>query len=97
MTASSCRQQAALRRDARSMKAPDAPLKARGKKDRVRWCGGHVGREHTLECRLYKDGKAAVYLKDWRELVCTTCGKQLDWYAPPFNGAAAAPPAWVTL
>lgn len=27
----------------------------RSKKDRRRWCGGHVGREHVLEVRFRKD------------------------------------------
>jgi hypothetical protein len=87
-------EQAARRRDERATKMPDAPVKARGKKDRKRWCGGHEGREHQAECRLYKDGRK-TYLKGWRELVCRTCGKQLDWWAPSFGPKIK--PSWVTL
>jgi hypothetical protein len=99
MTALTWRQQSALRRDDRATKTPDGPLKGRGKKDRKPWCGGHVGREHTPQCRRYKEGRV-TYLTDWRELVCTTCGRQMDVYGPSFHRIVGKPlkkPEWVTL
>lgn len=87
------------RRDFRAVKAPEVepPKPVRGKKDRKRWCGGHEGREHKLECRPYKGWLGAE--KGWREHVCTVCGKQVDWYSPWSQWGPDSKnkkPAWVT-
>lgn len=50
--------------------APDTP-RHRSRKDRKRWCGGHVGREHVPVIRLSKWGvhrrSRGVATCGWRE------------------------------
>ena len=84
------------RKDFRATKAPEPepPKPTRGKKDRKRWCGGHEGREHKLECRIYKGWLGT---KGWRERICTTCGKQADWWSGPSGFGRKKKPSWVTL
>lgn len=60
----------------------------RGKKNRKRWCAGHVGREHKTAAVDYATVKRhdkprvdGMY-KKWKLLVCTECGKELDRYFP---------------
>lgn len=80
------------RRDERATIGPEEE-QAGGKahpKDRRRWCRGKVGVEHTPVCMPHK------HVQKWRELVCNTCGKVLDyWY--PFGSRKNNPkPDWVT-
>jgi len=88
------------RREARQEKPTDAPRAVRGKKDRKRWCGGHVGREHKPVCMNYGELKPRmvgdkVLLAEWRVLACTVCGKELDlWWPSALNKRDK--PAWVT-
>lgn len=81
----------------------------RPRKNRKQWCRGKVGTEHKPVCRTYaetkptcllaKDAGGAFRTADWRILVCTTCGKELDRYYPlNFAGSRwpkKPPPAWV--
>lgn len=62
------------RLDARATKSEDTPAKAKSKKDTKKWCKGKEGVEHKLVCEQSK-----TYAK-LKELICTTCGKKLDWY-----------------
>lgn len=94
-----------IKRDAKhSHGPPDAPRPTRAKKDRKRWCGGHEGREHTPKCMDYVVSKGQAELQkkhpgifgDWKVLVCTTCGKELDSYMPWDSVAYPRPkPAWL--
>lgn len=86
---------AAKRRAARQSKGPDeaAPLPA--KKDKKRWCGGHVGREHEKVCMPYNDARSIF--KDWRILACKHCGKRFETYYPfGFDNQPKPKPDWVT-
>lgn len=90
---------AAKRRDERNARGPVRQRPAPAKKDTKRWCRGKVGAEHKPECRVYRDVKMAYaglkgdFLKGWRVLVCTECGKELATYYP---FGKSEPPAWVT-
>lgn len=53
---------------------PEEPKKRPpAKKDKKRWCGGHVGREHQKQW-MYGTN-SGTYTRQ----VCTQCGKVLDW------------------
>lgn len=55
----------------------DEEPRVRPKKDRTRWCGGHVGREHTWgpwERLQFRPG--GIRFKAYRRRVCSTCGKK---------------------
>lgn len=91
-------------RDARHVhNGPEAPRAVRGKKDRKRWCGGHIGREHKPVCMDYVAAKHATarwfvgstLYQGWKILACTECGKELDHYYP-WRFSKNPPPAWVT-
>jgi hypothetical protein len=96
---------AAKRRDTRATKTPDAIVNVKGKtKKTKRWCKGKVGVEHKPECMLYKSVMThdeVNIFKDWRQLVCSLCGKRLDWWAPlpkEWRMESKKPkPAWVTM
>ncbi len=85
-----------------SLPSDGPPRPVRGKKDRRRWCGGHVGREHKPKCVAYAEVKHPAYAsvgisRDWKLLVCETCGKELDFYMPWRSPERReAPPEWVT-
>jgi hypothetical protein len=86
------RERANRRRDERHTAIPDdAPRPKPGSKNTKKWCKGKVGREHKPECR---DG----HIQGWKNLVCTECGKHLDYYWPirwrPLMGDQPRP-AWV--
>lgn len=68
------------------------------RKNTKRWCRGKEGIEHVPKCMPYGDG-AALFLKEWRALVCVTCGKQMDYYAPPLDPIRypRVKPKWVTF
>jgi hypothetical protein len=95
-------------RDARHVhNGPEAPRAVRGKKDRKRWCGGHVGRGHKPVCMDYATTKFAggrlggpTYYQGWKILVCTECGKELDhyypWHVSQTERSRYPKPAWVT-
>lgn len=95
------KQGAAKRRDERNSRGPVRQKPGPAKKDTKRWCRGKVGVEHKTECRVYRDvknayaGKGGDFLKGWRVLVCTECGKELATHYP-FGAAKKDPPAWVT-
>lgn len=85
------REQSADRRDERNVKDPelDNPPRKGGHKDKKKWCGGKVGREHKPECFIYHDlhkhNWTAIFSGKrwsdrWRVLVCTVCGKELAYY-----------------
>lgn len=49
------------------------------RKDKRRWCKGHVGREHTPVRRRKRSWSTDLWV-----LACTRCGKELDyWFEPP--------------
>ena len=65
------------------------------RKNRKKWCRGKVGVAHQPVCRRYNDAKQKfkaahsefeanlyVHFDTWRILVCSVCGKELDWYYP---------------
>ena len=100
------RQTAARRRDERAVSVEDAPgpgVAPVRRKDRKRWCGGHVGRDHTTKCVSYAEVKRVRALSlggrsvhdRWKILVCTTCGKELAHHYP-FGASRREPPSWVT-
>ena len=72
----------------------------RASKDRRKWCGGKPGREHAPKCVDYQETKrwrgGGDWLKGWKILMCTTCGKELDTYFPTRWGKSKPVPAWVT-
>ena len=85
---------AAKRRDVRNTKGPDATPTMPAKKDKKRWCGGHVGREHQPVCMPVLKYR---FTEGWRELVCTVCGKVLDhYYSFAWSKKHKPPPPWVT-
>jgi hypothetical protein len=50
------------------------------KKNTRRWCKGKVGREHQTEWRWrYYLGSPAVSRKGCYRLICSVCGKVLDY------------------
>lgn len=88
---------AADRRDARNTRSDvRAPSKGRGSKRD--FCKGKKGVLHTPKCVDYNDVKNPLtYAIDWKLLLCTVCGKELDFYIPPFRafGKPKPVPAWV--
>ncbi len=90
------RDRAAARKDFRHTKGPDDPPTQPAKKDRKRWCGGHVGREHEPVCLPHTKFKLKGTEK-WRDLSCKVCGKLLDHYWPmTWDKIPPPPPPWVT-
>ena len=87
------RLRAIKRRDERHTRA-DVRSPSGSKKDTKRWCRGVVGREHKPECRPYSD-PPTPYSAAWRLLVCSTCGRHLDWWMPVAWSKPAEKPAWV--
>jgi hypothetical protein len=64
-------------------------------KNTKRWCRGKVGVEHKTECRDYYDTKRwgiGTTVRNWKLLVCTVCGKELDTWL----GGRKNKPAWAT-
>ena len=59
---------------------PDEVRVPPGRKDRKRWCGGHVGREHAPAWKVCNYSFAG-----WSEYVCAICGKKLDHCFPWFG------------
>lgn len=93
---------AAERRDERNI-AGDLDEKSSGQtrhKDKKRWCKGKVGVEHTPVCMPYRKHHGLAVLdgamKNWRELVCSRCGKVLDYYYPFNRSRGKKKPDWVT-
>jgi hypothetical protein len=85
------------RREERATKAPDGPARSKRKKDTKRWCKGVEGREHTPVCQDGMTARGRNYLADWRYLICTTCGKELDiWYGKDSFIRDKPKPDWVT-
>ena len=68
---------------------------ARRKKDKKRWCKGKIGVEHLGVCTIHKllEVSEKNIFSDWRELVCTRCGKILDRYYPMTKKSPK--PTWV--
>ena len=87
------------------------------RKNRKKWCRGKEGVEHQPVCTDYNtvkrhctpDGwKGGELGKGWRLLVCSVCGRELDYYYPmewnilSKDGTLThrepdPPPAWVTF
>jgi hypothetical protein len=87
------------RNDERHTKIQDDVQKPHtSKKNTKKWCKGKKGKEHTPECMTYKEAKGETLnhiLGEWRFLVCTTCGKELEiWYGPK-KLFAQPKPDWV--
>lgn len=89
------KERALKRRDERSTKAPEGPTRSKKKKSTRQWCRGIKGREHLPECQT---DDSRPYLHNWRFLVCTQCGKRLDYWTGPKSllGGPNPKPAWVT-
>jgi len=81
------------RKEARQSKGPDESPPIPAKKDKKRWCGGHVGREHEKVCMPY-DNTQGIF-KNWRVLACKNCGKRFEFYYP-FGHWKKSKPTWVT-
>ena len=82
-----------IKRDARHVhNGPEVPRRVRAKKDRKRWCGGHVGREHKPKCMAKRFDRPSF---NWYVLACTECGKELASYFPMFRSARRQKPDWV--
>lgn len=88
------KQDAAKRRDARNSKDTVRP-KGGSKRDTKRWCKGKVGVEHTPKCFDYAEVKRGPWLKGWKLLACTECGKELDTWWPSARNKRNKPD-WVT-
>lgn len=102
---------AAARRDSRHTLGSDA-AKTRSnpnKRDTKRWCKGKVGIEHKPAVKTYAEIKNWQGIKGlakgdiwqgWLVQYCSTCGKELDHYVPPFGDVALyrkpppPPPEW---
>jgi hypothetical protein len=77
---------------ARNIKPDDVSRPIPAKKDKKRWCGGKVGKEHKPICGRYVDVKndylknmkqktgALSRIENWYILYCSECGKELDTY-----------------
>jgi len=94
---------AAKRRDTRATKTPDAIVNVKGKTKKTRrWCKGKAGIEHKPECMPYKPMvmNSVNIFEEWRELVCSVCGKRLaSWSPMPKEwriDSKKSKPAWVT-
>lgn len=87
------KQSAIRRRDERHTKLEETTPGPARHKDKKRWCKGKVGREHVGVCMKYDVvKKASKYTANWRVLVCTGCGRELDiWY----GGKKSERPEWV--
>jgi len=59
--------------DAKRRRPPAEALATRSRKDRRRWCAGHVGREHQIE----------VAIKDWSGGHPRSCGAQRSYVVYP--------------
>ena len=73
----------------------DKQTPRRSSKDTKRWCKGKVGNEHDPKCMRFTVGWCAA--DDWRELVCTKCGKKLDTWYPILRTEDEKKPEWVTF
>jgi hypothetical protein len=79
------------RRDARNTKSPEVPVRNKSKKNTRIWCKGKIGEKHVTKCVDYVGTKkTSKYAKNWRILVCTVCGKELETYFGTRNK-----PEWV--
>jgi hypothetical protein len=92
------RKGSANRRDVRNAK--DVVRQQSGSsRDTKRWCRGKAGVEHKPKCvdyratKLSRAGYPESFLKGWKLLICTECGKELKTYFPFGKGN---PPSWVT-
>lgn len=92
----------AKRRDFRSAKDTD-DKKLRSKKNKKKFCRGKVGVEHSPVCTIYRDGlKTTDMAFNWRVLICSKCGKHLEFYFPFDNilvnkiNKQETKPGWVT-
>lgn len=99
-------------RDARHVhNGPEVPRPQharKGGKDKKRWCGGKVGREHQKKCVDYGTTKrpcgSGMTTRPGYEpyagckiLICTECGKELaTYYASLGRVFRREKPAWVT-
>jgi hypothetical protein len=71
-------------------------LRHKNKRD---YCRGKEGLEHSPKCVDYNATKRNVggtFSIDWKLLVCTICGKELDFFMPNTWGKPKPVPAWVT-
>ena len=72
---------AARIRDQRQSRDDPRPPSGSGKNTK-RWCRGKVGREHKPECRSYNEVKRVTFAPEWKLLICSECGKELDFWMP---------------
>lgn len=88
---------AADRRDARNLKeeTSEPSGKSRKKKNTKKWCKGKEGVEHKPICKKYNEVKLTNLFEDWRLLVCSECGKELDHYYPIKQFSNKPKPEWV--
>lgn len=98
---SSYRESCVQRHNERHTKGPIKPKPRVGNsKNTKKWCRGVRGRLHKPKCVPYQDMKNAGWAPGaWKVLVCTECGKELDYFMP--NDWCKNPkyyleqPAWV--
>jgi hypothetical protein len=96
MTCKTWKEESSDRRDERNTKVPDEPQRPiAGRKNKKKWCRGKVGVEHKSKCMSYAEAKnisvvkfnykgnivdGLSYYDAWKVLVCSVCGKELDYY-----------------
>lgn len=88
------------RRDARHTKSSDEPtksLKPSKKKDSKKWCKGKEGKGHQTKCISYNEAKhlSHVWSQNWRILICTSCGKELETWRDQTKADRQNKPDWV--
>lgn len=83
------------RRDERHTAVPDdAKPPGRRRRNRHKWCKGRPGIAHKPKCQPYHATPTALN-KNWRVLICTTCGRKLDVYFDSPFWTRRAKPDWV--
>jgi hypothetical protein len=91
---SSWHERAIKRKDARHTALPVIRPPGGSRRNTKRWCRGKVGIEHKPECQTDKG------ICRHKILVCTECGKHLDWWFPPIGSGldflSRPKPDWVT-
>lgn len=83
-----------LRRDARAAKDELSERPVASAKNTKRWCRGRVGVEHQGQC--FRRETPIIPARYHYQLICTVCGKHLDWYWPMVGVPSQKPkPAWL--
>lgn len=91
------RERANRRRDERHTALPCIRPPSSSKRDTKKWCRGKVGAEHRPICVGYNALKNVTYAPDWKVLLCTECGKHLNYWMPcPWSETKEPTPSWAS-